>query len=451
MSEVVVIGAGLTGLTAAFYLKKAGVDVVVVEQCDRTGGQIASVNRDGFIYEKGPNTGTISSPEVAELFEDLEYTDFLETAHNESEKRLIWKGKRFVALPSGLVSAVFTPLFTLKDKFRILLEPFRAKGTNPDESLADLVRRRMGRSFLDYAVDPFLSGIYAGNPEQLITKYAMPKLYALEQDYGGFVKGAIAKGRIKKSARERKATKELFSVRGGFQGLTDRMTEKIGAENIILSAKNVSVRKEGEKWNVSYSVNGENHEISTRYVVSTVGAYRLKDIFGSSTEIDKISTLIYAPVVQVGVGIKECLGYDFAAFGGLVPSREKRDVLGILFPSSCFDGRAPEKEMLFSFFIGGVRNKDICAKSDEHIKEIVYKELREMLNVDKEKVLFVDIFRYEHAIPQYDINQGERLDAIHQFESKNKGIRLAGGMCEGIGIPNRITQGANIASEIISK
>ena len=183
-TDILIIGAGLTGLTTAFTLASKGKNVLVLERMERAGGQIHTHQEDGFVYESGPNTGSISNPEVAELFVELEKVSGgkckLETAPDASKRRLIWKGDRFRALPSGLGSAIATPLFTLGDKFRILGEPWRKKGDNPDETVGELASRRLGKSFVDYAVDPFLSGIYAGDPNTLITRYALPKLYNLE-------------------------------------------------------------------------------------------------------------------------------------------------------------------------------------------------------------------------------------------------------------------------------
>ena len=153
-TDILVIGAGLTGLTTAFRLTRGGKQVHILECSNRVGGQIHTFREDGFVFESGPNTGVISYPEVAELFEALSPACQLETAHEEAKRRLIWKGNSFCALPSGLFSAITTPLFTLGDKFRILGEPFRAKGTNPDESVGELAARRLGKSFLNYAVDP---------------------------------------------------------------------------------------------------------------------------------------------------------------------------------------------------------------------------------------------------------------------------------------------------------
>ena len=185
MKRVVIIGAGLTGLTIAYLLKKQGANVKVLEKEDYAGGAIRTYRENGYIFEAGPNTGVVSYPEVTELFEMLGLK--IETANKSAEKRLILKNGQWYPLPSGVVSFMKTPLFAVSDKIRIMFEPFRKKGNNPNKSVASLSRRGIGESFLDYAVNPFISGIYAGDPEKLITKYALPKIYNLEQQYGSFI------------------------------------------------------------------------------------------------------------------------------------------------------------------------------------------------------------------------------------------------------------------------
>ena len=225
MSNIVVIGAGITGLTCAYQIKRRGGDVTVLECKDRIGGQIQSQHIGDFIFESGPNTGVVKHPEVAELFEQLGDACELETALESSKRRLIWKGDRFHALPSSLGSALKTPLFTWHDKFRILGEPWRKKGNDPYESIGSLAERRLGKSYVEYAVDPFLSGVYAGDPYKLPARLALPKLYNLEQDYGSFIRGAIAKAKLPKTERDRKATKKVFSARGGFTNLVNALAD----------------------------------------------------------------------------------------------------------------------------------------------------------------------------------------------------------------------------------
>ncbi len=442
--DIVVIGAGLTGLSTAFNLKKMGRDVLVLEKQNRIGGQIATHNEDGFTFESGPNTGVVSFPEVTELFRDLEGRCQMETARESSKRRLIWKGSEFHALPASLPAAISTPLFTLKDKFRILGEPWRKKGTDPDEPVGALAQRRLGRSFYEYAVDPFVSGVYAGDPMKLTTRYALPKLYNLEANYGSFVRGAIAKAKEPKSERDRLATKKVFSAFGGLQNLVEALAEGI---DIVTGAQAITVMPDGEhKWLIRY--NNGTEEIHCNHVITTVGAYALSSLlpFVAQEQMAPISKLYYAPIIQVCVGIKNTGGIDYAAFGGLVPSKEQKKVLGILFPSACFVQRAPEGGALYSYFMGGARHADYLQKSDAEIRSMVREAFHSMLkypmNVEPD---MIRIFRHEHAIPQYGVDSGERFKAVEAIQQQYPGLIIAGNLRDGIGMGNRIQQAATIA------
>ena len=359
--DVVVIGAGLTGLTTAFHLKNKGYNVLVLEKDDRIGGQIQTHSERGFTFESGPNTGVVSFPEVAELFRELGERCQLEVARESSKRRLIWKGQKFHALPSGLLQAITTPLFTFRDKIRILGEPWRKQSRNPNESVGSLAQRRLGRSFYEYAVDPFVSGVYAGDPMKLVTRFALPKLYNLEAKYGSFVRGAMAKRKETKTVRDRLVTKKVFSAVGGLQKLIDALATDL---DIVTGVQDVRVMPDGRHtFRVTYH-DGENI-IFCHHVITTVGAYALPTIlpFVPGALMDPISTLYYAPVIQVCVGVSNSKGFNVPAFGGLIPSKEQKDVLGILFPSECFVKRAPDGGALYSYFLGGARHADYLQKN----------------------------------------------------------------------------------------
>jgi protoporphyrinogen/coproporphyrinogen III oxidase len=448
--DVTIIGAGLTGLTAAYYLRKNGCKVILIEKNSRTGGVIDTVKEDGFVIETGPNTGVLSHPEVAELFEDLYDKCTLETANPESKRRLIWKSGSWHALPDGLGKAIKTPLFSPGDKLRILGEPFRRKGTNPFETLEELVLRRMGRSYLDYAVDPFISGIYAGNPSYLVTRFALPKLYALEQNYGSFIKGAIKKGFEPVEPRMKKATKEVFSAENGLSSLVSALDVAIGKDNIILNAKNTSVSLSGDKYIVSTSTGEDEKYFESDYVITTVDAGALEPLlpFIAPEEVSAITNLEYARVVQVVLAYKEWQGIELNAFGGLVPTRENRRILGVLFTSSFFKNRAPEQGALLSVFLGGTKRPGSVDLSDDEIKKIVYEEVSEMFKLSRPEPDILRIFRYQRAIPQYGKSSEERLNAITGIQNRYPGLILAGGIRDGIGMADRIKQACLIASEI---
>ncbi|MCE5330697.1 MAG: protoporphyrinogen oxidase [Bacteroidales bacterium] len=452
--DVVIIGAGLTGLTLAYYLKKAGKNVLVIEQSNRTGGVINSVTENGFTYETGPSTGVLGSLEIVELFEELRDKCELETAGKQAHKRYIWKKTKWEALPSGLISAVKTPLFTLADKFRILGEPFRKAGGYPDEPVAELVVRRLGKSFLDYAVDPFLSGVYAGDPNKLITRHTLPKLYALENNYGGFVRGTIAKHKgvkMQPHSHAHKITREVFSVRGGLKSLIDALTLEIGPDQLITSCRQTKINPTGKDYSTTFTdLSGEKYEIFSSKVVTTVGGYALPALlpFVDERLMEHLAETTYAPVIQVAVGYEKWTGIELDAFGGLVPSKEERKALGVLFPSAIFKGRSPENGALLSVFMGGINKPEILGMTDEEISQLVRDELRITMKVETEPDL-LRIHRYKHAIAQYDIKTEKRLESIDKVERDFPGLILAGSFRDGIGMSDRVKQAKMLANQIL--
>lgn len=444
--KVAIIGAGITGLVTAFYLKKAGIPFRIFEKTHHIGGVIRTEKEDGFVYETGPNSGVLANPETVELFEELGQQCPPEIADQAAARRLIWKGNRWYPLPSGLWSGITTPLFTMQDKIRLLGEPFRKKGTNPNETLSELVLRRMGQSFLDYAIDPFILGIYAGDPAYIVPKYALPKLYQLEQNYGSFIGGALKKKREKKTPREKKVTRDIFSVEGGLQNLTETLAGIVGKENIVLECKRLFTEKNGSKFNVSY--NGQQEEFT--HVVSTINSQGLPGLF-PFVEPKKwlpITRLKYAKVTEVAIGYKKWEGISLNAFGGLIPFKEKRNILGILFMSTLFKNRAPRHGALLTTFVGGTRRPDLAGLPEAELYPLIRKELDITLHVKKEP----DLFRYathQQAIAQYGADSEERFRTIAALELQHPGMYLGGSIRNGIGLADRIKQAHFMAEDII--
>lgn len=448
--KIIVIGAGLTGLSSAFFLKKKGFDVLLIEKESRVGGAIHSHKENGYIYEEGPNTGVIGNPETAELFELLHLEP--EIANEKAEKRLILKNNKWYPLPNGPISFFKTPLFKFNDKIRIAFEPFKKKGVDPEESVASLASRRIGKSFVDYAVNPFISGIYAGDPEKLITKYALPKLYNLEQNYGSFIGGSYKKSKELKSERDKKATKKVFSVKGGLQSLIDKLEEEIGEENIICNAQKVKIELAGNKYKISYEKEGLSHSTIVSNIITTVGAHNLKEIltFVENNDISVISNVNYAKVIQVAVGIsKSIIKPEHYSFGGLIPQKENKKLLGILFPSFCFEDRAPQESVTLAIYLGGIRHPEYFEYSDIDIDTLVREELKELLNISKLDIHFLKIFRHPYAIPQYEKTSKERFETINKLEKKYKGLIIAGNLRNGIGMADRIKQAYDIAANLV--
>lgn len=450
-TDVVVLGAGLTGLTTAHYLNKFNKQFVVLETKNQIGGVIQSKKEGDFLFEEGPNTGVVGNTTIVELFDDLADKCELELAGNKVKKRYILKNAQWEHLPLGLMDAISTPLFSIKDKFRILGEPFRQAGKNPHENLASFVKRRLGNSFLDYAIDPFIIGVYAGDPNYLIPKYALPKLYDLEQKYGSLIGGSVRKKFEKKTEEEKKVNRKVFSFVDGLGSLTKALHESAGVENFILGAENIIVQLAESGFTVFYkNQSGETYTIKTKNVISTIGAHSLASTlpFIENSSIEKLNSLLYTKVIELAIGFNQWQGRNLDGFGGLIPSLEKRDILGILYMSSLFKNRSPQNGALFSVFMGGVRRQDLMQLNDDTIKSIVEKECRELLNLKTFQPDLFKITRHNWAIPQYGIESGNRFETIKKLENQYKGLIIGGNLRNGIGMADRIKQGKELALSV---
>ena len=457
--QVIIVGAGITGLSLAWRLAEHNVSFTILEQSNRPGGQIHTLHENGYTFESGPNTGSISNPEVAELFDFASPYASLEEAASAAHCRLICKKGKLHVLPSGLLSGLSTPLFSFSDKLRVACEPFRAKGNNPLESVGALAQRRLGKSIVDYAVDPFVGGIYASDPYFLTAQYALPKLYNLEQEYGSFIRGALAKAKIKKSERERRATKAVFSSKGGLQNLVEALAHKLSQQGSLCYSTTIeSVRYTAEgNWQISYhEADKESQIVEAPFYVTTVRGDLLRDVLPPVLydHLAPIEQLLYAPIWEIAVGFDHYKGDGRRAFGALIPTKEKRDLLGVLFPSDCFSDRVPYKDSrLFTLFMGGLRDGNrFISLSEEELQQKGLKDLYALLRIPHSlEPSMVHLSYFPKAIPQYGIDSEERLKAIMRLESDYPGLYLAGGIRDGIGMAHRIKQGSDLALEIIQK
>ncbi len=452
-SDVTIIGAGLTGLSLAHFLKKHGKTVRLVEKEDRFGGSIRTLSQQGFTFETGPNTGVVSNMAVDELFRDLEGQCQVEGARPESKARWIWKNDRWHALPSGPVSAIGTPLFTPSDKFRILLEPFRSKGNDPMETVAGMVKRRLGQSFLDYAVDPFISGVYAGDPNYLVTRFALPKLYRLEQNYGSFIGGSLKRGKELKAERANRKYNGIFSFIGGMESLTRALSGNLGKDEYLLTCRTTVVLPDARHYQLTVSSGNATHTWKSRHVICTTGSTSLKELlpFVDSSLIQPVQEIKHAKVIQAAVGFTHWQGIPIAAYGGLIPSREKRKALGILFPSSLFTNRSPHQGALVSVFLGGFRHPEVLELTNNELEMLVQRELQETLQTGSNTPDLISIHKHYQAIPQYGADSAQRLHAISTLERRHPGLYLAGNIRDGIGMADRIQQAHQLAKQIAGK
>jgi len=460
-TDVIIIGEGITGLCVAYWLKKRGIKVTVLAKDSEVGGTMKSVQDHGFLYETGANTALETTPLFKELVSDLKLESEFVYAHPEGKNRYILRDGILHSMPLGPGSFLSTRLFSFAAKFRVMKEPFIGKATN-EESIAEFVKRRLGREFLDYAIDPFVAGVFAGKPEQLSVRSAFPKLYALEEKYGGLVKGMI-KGAEERKQRAEKAKDraETFSFVSGMQMLPRAIAASLG-KSVILNAKVTNIRNlttasnepsnepDARRYLVEYLYNDQEAEMEVDNVVFAIPAYEASPIV-KSLSVDAarvLSSIYYSPIVSIFLGVnRENIGHRLDGFGFLIPSKERRNILGCLWNSCLFAHRAPAGMAALNAFIGGARQPELTTMSDERIIQITLDELKSIMQLSG-KPVYLHLTRWQKSIPQYEIGYQHKIDALAQFEESHPGIVLAGNYRGGISVGDCVHNAYEIAKTL---
>jgi oxygen-dependent protoporphyrinogen oxidase len=451
--DVLVIGGGISGLAIGFGARQRGAVVEVFDAAARAGGVIGTVHRDGALFETGPNSALDTTPLVNELLDALGIRSERADASAVASTRFIVRGGKLIPLPTSPQAFLTTPAFTLGAKLRLLREPFIAPAPpDAEESIAAFVRRRLGTEFLDYAIDPFVSGVYAGDPEQISVSAAFPRLHALEQKYGSLIKGQIrgARARIQ-NAEKAKNTAGSFSFRRGMQTVTDALARAVARVATGVRVQQIERNPDGA-WTVTGTQGGEPVVRRARTVVLAVPAYEaaklVRELAPAATQ--GLAAIPYAAIASVASAYRRAdIAHSLAGFGFLVPKKEQRQILGSLFSSSMFEGRAPAGAVLLTSFIGGLRNPALPAKPDAELAEIVQGELRALVGARNEPMWIV-ITRWTHAIPQYNLGHRERLRPVEDAERALPGLFFCANYRDGISVGDCI-KSAHAMADIVTR
>ena len=451
--HVIICGAGLTGLTTAWHLQRAGIDVTVVEATDAVGGAMQSTQRDGYLVEHGPNSCMLTAP-LATLVDALDLTPMLRVAAPQAQRRYIVRDGRALVVPSSPPAMLRSPLFSASAKLRVLAEPFIGRrAATGDESVASFVRRRLGSEPLAWAVDPFVSGVYAGDPEQLSVRHAFPRLAALEREHGSLIRGMIAGARERRVATGQPALTSaratMVSFRDGMATLPRALADSIGHANILRRTRVVAIAHERGRSNVTVEHDGARITLSADTVISTLPLHALTQITlaeSANGGLARLAAVPYPPVSSLALGFRRAdVAHALDGFGVLVPSAERKRILGVLFSSTLFEHRAPSDFVLLTCFLGGVRQPDVGRMSTAALLDLVQPELASMLGVTGAPT-FVQHTVWPHAIPQYNLGHDEVVHAAEAVEAAMPGLIIDGQFRRGVSVGDCIAAGALIAT-----
>ena len=460
MKSVAIIGAGITGLTAAFYLKRQGVPVTVYEAGVRVGGVIQSLRKDGFLAEFGPNTILETSPKIAQLVRDAGLESRKLATNPKAEARYVVRYGRPIEMPGKPLGFFTTPLFTAKAKLAVLREPFiKPRRDGVEESIAQFVVRRFNQEFLDHAIDALVAGVYAGDPHKLSLPHAFPKLKALEDNYGSMIKGQIFGARDrKKSGEVAKDRAPKFSFDEGLQVLPDTLAAQLG-DSLKLNTPVIKLTQTSDGWRVTTAQGeaefgaviycGTAHKLAELQIEGRAGSPLPADgAHGVTRPTTMFSEISYPPVASVVLGFRrEDVAHSCAGFGMLIPKIEGFKILGTIFSSALFPNRAPAGQLNLTSYIGGARYPELASLPPDKLVELVLADLRVLLGV-KGQPVFTHTKTWPKAIPQYNVGYGKYRDLLNNLEAQNPNLFFAGHYRDGVSLGDSIVSGVNVAERV---
>jgi oxygen-dependent protoporphyrinogen oxidase len=452
MNSVAVIGAGITGLTAAFYLQRKGLPVTVYEASHRAGGVIQSLRAGGYLAEFGPNTILETSPRITQLVADAGLAPRRLDPAPRASARYVVRYRRPVEMPGSPLGFFTTRLFTAKAKLAVLREPFLPpRRDGAEESVAQFVLRRLGQEFLDHAIDALVAGVYAGDPYKLSVTQAFPKLGQLEARYGSLIKGQIF------GARERKRRGDIakdrapkFSFDEGLQVLPDTLCQKLGPA-VRFGATVTRIARNGKDWTLEVRTGGGAAPAQHSAVIYAGTAHQLAAVQLEGCpplSFGPLAAIRYPPVASVVLGFRRAdVAHPREGFGMLIPKIEGFKILGTIFSSSLFPNRAPAGHLTLTSYVGGERYPDLASLPPPELVALTCADLRVLLGVTGTPT-FQHIVLYAKAIPQYNLGYGQYRELMSQIERQAPGLFLAGHYRDGISVGDTIVSACEAAERV---
>ncbi len=445
--KLIVIGGGISGLVCAHRLHQRGLDVLLLEESDRAGGVIGTIRQDGFQFELGPQS-FLSNETLLELISNLGLDGELLRADSKAPRYVLLDGA-LRRVPLGPPDLLGTSLLSLGTKLRLLTEPWRkSQPPDGDESVAGFVRRKFGNDLLQNLVGPMVSGIHAGDPERLSLRSAFPAVHKWEAEYGSVLRGAM-------KSRPPKGTPRpvLCSFREGLESLPRSLAAALG-DKFIMETRVEQIRRGKANGHAGFDVQvnrrGRTETLNANALVLATPTQPTAAIAGelSQTVSELLRQIEYAPVAVVGVAYRrEQVGHPVDGFGFLVPRKEKLNVLGTVWTSSLFPGRAPEGMISFTSFLGGATNAALMDLSDEQIEECAEREVAQVLHISGAPLTKM-LRRWTRALPQYILGHGKIVAALEQELLHFPGLFLAGSYLSGPSVGSCAEQAMKTAEEV---
>ena len=454
--DVLIIGGGISGLATAWWLAKSGLKVQVWEKSNRAGGKIKTDVTNGFITEQSASMVMNFKPEVDQFFSQTQLNLLKEKRLLDANNKryLIHKGKLH-PLPMTISGVFFSSLWSTSGKFRLLMEPFISKAENENESVSDFIKRRFGNEFLEKAMEPFIAGTLASDPDLACALDVIPRLTALEKRYGSITAGIFAHKILgKRSARN----PEAFSFQGGMQTLIKYLANEpsLGFRKNIQTHRLIQHGK--FNWEILAQTPAGDIHCKARHVVisspADSAAQLIKPLNHDLTQL--LTSIKYTPLSVVHIGLqRSTIKHALDSVGFLVPRQEQQQnrlaINGNLWMSSVFSNRCPDNHVLLSSYLGGARKPSAINLSDQQSIDQVMQDLTPLLGLSTGVTPVMGrVDKHYKALPLYHGNYHRKLNAIEENLLELPGLHLQANYKGGVSIRDRIVQAKKVANNILA-
>jgi oxygen-dependent protoporphyrinogen oxidase len=443
--DVAVVGAGAAGLAAATVLRAAGREVLVFEAEARAGGSARTERRDGYLVERGANTFRLG-PGALAFLRGAGLESLALAASPASRERFLLRGDRLVPVPMGPLELVRTPLLSGRGKLRLLAEPFLRRGNPSGESVAEFAARRLGPEVVSALIGPFLTGVYAGDETRLGAEAVFPSLVAAERRSGSIVRGMLAAAFERGRPRGRAGS---WSTADGLEGLLEPLASALGA-SLRVQHRVLEIRFEEGIYHIE--IEGRSSFRARGLVVALPAPIAAGLLDGLEPEAAReLATIEYAPVASVSVGVDPgTLRERLRGFGFLVPRGEGEALLGGLFLSVLFPGRAPAGRELVTMLAGGSRRPDLLAEPDDRLSAMLLRDLDAALGLrgDPEPL---GIARWPRAVPQPGRHHVSLVTSVRTRLARFPRLALAGAAYDGVAFGDALASGAGAGEQLASE
>ena len=462
--KVIIIGGGITGLSAAFYMKKLfseqriPIDITLIEKSEELGGKVQTLRRDGFIIERGPDSFLARKLPIITLSKELGIEDELVGTNPRARTNYIYHKNKLHKMPLGLVLGIPTKLTPFMKtglispfgKLRAALDLLLPKKKSlDDESLGHFIQRRLGKEVLENITEPLLGGIYAGDTQTLSLKATFPNFFEMEQEHRSLIMGMVAGMKIAPvSNTPNTATKSMFmTYKNGMSTIIERLTEELKSIRIIKGRGVIEVVKMENGYEIRLD---DDTLLQADGLVLALPTQQAASLLPEVECIDWLKKINYVSVANIALTFdKKDISFPMNGSGFLIPAKEETVLTACTWSSSKWLHAAPENKLLFRCYVGRERDQQWVKWSDEELLAKILKDLKNIMGITATPNFHV-ITRAKHSMPQYPVNHIEQLKKLRENLTIQKpGVFLCGAGYEGVGIPDCVQQGKSAAEKML--